>query len=68
MVSFCKFFVDNRAFTYFLVLITIGTGIFAINSIPKESTPEITIPIAVVSTPFFGASASDVETLVTNKI
>lgn len=68
MDSFWKFFLDNRAFTYFLVFLTILAGGYAVLTIPKESTPEITIPIVVVQTPFFGASAQDVETLVTNKI
>lgn len=68
MLPFWKFFLDNKAFTYFLVFLTLISGTYAILSIPKESTPEITIPIVVVQTPFFGASAQDVETLVTNKI
>jgi len=68
MIGFWKFFLENRAFTYFLVFLSLIAGTYAVLSIPKESTPEITLPIAVISTPFFGASAEDVETLVTNKI
>lgn len=68
MVGFWKFFLDNRAFTYFLTFLSVLAGIYAVSVIPKESTPEITIPIAVISTPFFGASAQDVESLVTDKI
>ena len=68
MVGFWKFFLDNRAFTYFLTFLSILAGGYAVMTIPKESTPEITIPIAVISTPFFGASAQDVESLVTDKI
>ena len=43
-------------------------GIFSIISIPKESAPEVQIPIAITTTIFPGASALDVEELVTNKI
>ncbi len=68
MINFWKFFLENRAFTYFLVFLSLIAGSYAVLSIPKESTPEITLPIAVVNTSFFGASASDVETLVTDKI
>ena len=68
MINFWKFFLENRAFTYFLVFLSILAGAYSVMSIPKESAPEITLPIAVVTTPFFGASAGDVEALVTNKI
>jgi len=43
-------------------------GLFAAVSLPKESNPEVTIPIGVVSTGLFGASAADIESLVTNKL
>ena len=68
MLGFWKFFLDNRAFTYFLVILSLVAGSYALLTIPKESTPEITLPIAVVNTSFFGASAADVEVLVTEKI
>ena len=67
-MNFWNFFLRNKAFTYFLVFLTVIAGIFSVLTIPKESTPEITIPIVVVTTPFFGASSSDVETLVTDEI
>ena len=68
MLGFWKFFLDNRAFTYFLVLVSVLAGVYALATIPKESTPEVTLPIAMVSTSYFGASAGDVETLVTDVI
>ncbi len=68
MIGFWRFFLENRAFSYFLVFLTLVAGTYAVLTIPKESTPEITIPVAVVTTPFFGASAADVEQLVTDKI
>jgi len=43
-------------------------GITSIIAIPKESTPEVKVPIAIVVTTLPGASASDVEKLVTNII
>jgi len=68
MIGFWKFFLDNRAFTYFLMGMTLVAGVYAIMTIPKESSPEVNIPIATISTSFFGASAEDVELLVTDKI
>jgi len=37
-------------------------------ALPKEATPDIAIPLGIVSTALPGASASDVERLVTDKI
>ncbi len=53
-----------------LVLITmiVILGIGSYLGIPKESSPEITIPFIVVSTIYPGASPDDVESLVTQKI
>lgn len=63
MYSFWKFFIDKFNFTYLLVgaLVLIGFG--ALVAIPKESAPEVRIPIAVVTTVLPGASADDVEQL-----
>ena len=43
-------------------------GVYSVVTIPKESDPAISVPIGVVTTVLPGASASDVEQLVTNKI
>lgn len=44
------------------------SGLYSIFLIPKESSPEVIIPIGVVSTTLRGGSAEDVEKLVTNKL
>ena len=46
----------------------IGFGVLSAVQLPKESNPEISVPVAFVSTPFPGASVEEVEELVTNKI
>lgn len=46
----------------------IVAGIYSTIIIPKESSPEVIIPIGVVSTTLRGGSAEDVEKLVTNKL
>jgi multidrug efflux pump subunit AcrB len=43
-------------------------GLFSLSVIPKESSPEVIVPIGVVSTTLRGASAEDTEKLITNKL
>lgn len=43
-------------------------GIFSYISLPKQEYPIINIPIAVITTVYPGASANDIEELVTKKI
>lgn len=62
------FFVTRTRLTLLVIIGIILFGGFAVFSIPRESDPEIKIPIAVVATPFPGASPADVENLVTDKI
>lgn len=68
MLNFWNFFIKNKAFSYvFVVALTIA-GVSSVFSIPKESAPEIIIPMAIVNTVYPGATADDMEKLVTNKI
>jgi HAE1 family hydrophobic/amphiphilic exporter-1 len=48
-------------------LLAVG-GVYAFALLPKESNPEVKIPIAIVTTMYPGASPYDVEELVTKKI
>jgi HAE1 family hydrophobic/amphiphilic exporter-1 len=66
MKSIWNFFVDNHRFTFIVIAALVLAGLYAITSLPKESDPEVDIPIAVVTTVFPGASPLDVEELVTN--
>lgn len=68
MTRFWTFFIDKHHFTILLGIVLVLAGFAAVVAIPKESSPEIQIPIGVVSTALPGASADDVEQLVTNKI
>ncbi len=43
-------------------------GAYSVIAIPKESTPEIAIPLGIVVTVLPGASSADVERLITDKI
>jgi len=63
-----SFFVYRfRVIALMIALISVW-GIYSFSKLPRESTPEIKIPIAIVNTVFPGASPGDVEELVTKKI
>ncbi len=68
MHKFWIFFLEKKAFTYLIISTLVLIGIYSIYLIPKESSPEVIIPIGVVSTVVRGGSAEDVEKLVTNKL
>jgi len=63
-----RFFFENIRFTWVMILAIVVFGLFSMGTMPKEASPEVNIPIAVVTTPFIGASAEDVEVLVTTPI
>ena len=60
--------IDNRTSVFIIVLIIVLMGISAYTSLPKESSPDISIPLVIISTQYFGVSPEDIETLVTQKI
>ena len=62
-----EFFIKNNKFAYLFLAGLIGLGAYSIVSIPKESAPEVVIPVGVVTTVLPGAPAADVESLVTNE-
>ena len=68
MEKLWTFFLKNRQFSYIVLIALLFFGITGLISIPRESSPEVRVPIAIVSTVFPGASAVDVEELITNEI
>ena len=68
MTKFWSFFLHKRSFTLFLIGMLLLAGLYSVISLPKEATPDISIPLGIVSTALPGASAADVERLVTDKI
>lgn len=63
-----SFFIHNSKFAYLFLIALIGVGTYSLLSIPRESSPEVIIPVGIVSTVLPGAPATDVETLITNEI
>ncbi len=68
MTRFWKFFIEKHHFTVLLAVVLMLAGVAAVLAIPKESSPEVQIPIGFVTTVLPGASAEDVEQLITDKV
>ena len=68
MKEFWLFFLRKKSFSYLLLFTLIFAGIVSVVNIPKESAPEVEVPIAVITTIFPGAPAEDIEKLITIKI
>lgn len=63
-----NFFLKNESFAYLFLVALLALGTYSLLAIPKESAPEVVIPVGVVSVVYPGAAAVDVESLVTNEI
>ena len=68
MHSFWIFFLKKRAFTYMVMGTLIAVGLYSLVAIPKESAPEVVVPVGIVTTILRGGSGEDVEKLITNKL
>lgn len=66
--SWLNFFVSNFRVVILLIILVTLTGIYTFFQLPRESNPEVKIPIAVITTTYPGAGPNDVEELVTKKI
>ncbi len=60
--------VKNRISVVVFTLIIVIVGISSYISLPRESSPDITIPHVFVQTDYRGVSAADIETSITIKI
>jgi HAE1 family hydrophobic/amphiphilic exporter-1 len=68
MHSLWLFFLKKRAFTYMVMGTLVLLGLYSLIAIPKESSPEVVVPVGIVTTVLRGGSGEDVEALVTNKL
>lgn len=68
MYSVWSFFTNKKNFSFLALIALVVIGVFSVLTIQKESNPEVKVPIGVVSTALPGASAADVESLITNEI
>lgn len=59
------FFLHKREFSWLLIVTLVAVGIYTLVIIPKESAPEVVVPVGIVTTVYPGASAADIEELIT---
>ncbi len=60
-----QFSINHAVSVYVLIAAVFIGGFFAYNQMPREAAPDIAIPVVIVSTPYFGVSPADIETLIT---
>ncbi|MBI5550983.1 MAG: efflux RND transporter permease subunit, partial [Desulfobacterales bacterium] len=60
--------VKNRISVLVLMVLILIVGIYSYIALPRENTPDITIPHVFVQTTYKGVSAEDIETAITIKI
>ena len=63
-----RFFVENRAVSWVLLIGCIAWGIFGYNSMPKQKDPTIPVRVALAVTSWPGVDAQRIEMLVTRPI
>jgi multidrug efflux pump len=63
-----NFSVRNRTSIGALVFIIAILGLISYNTIPKEASPEITLPMVTIATVYPGVAPKDMETLITRVI
>lgn len=63
-----RFFVKNKQLSLLLVLVSFAFGFLTFYKTPKQYDPEITLPAFRIITSFPGATAQEVEKLVTNEV
>ena len=66
--SLFGFFIKKYRITYLIILFIVLFGMYSLFSLPREASPEVKIPFAVVTTFYPGSTPTDVEELITNKI
>lgn len=60
--------IKHRAITFFITVLLSLFGLWAFYQIPKQESPDVTPPIALITTIYPGASPGEVEKLVTSVI
>jgi multidrug efflux pump subunit AcrB len=66
--TWLNFFVTNFRVVILMIILLTALGAYSFLSLPRESSPEVKIPIAIVITSYPGASPADIEELVTKKL
>lgn len=60
--------IDRRSTVFALMTIILIVGIYSYIALPRESTPDITIPYVLVVTTYEGVTPEDIESLITHPL
>lgn len=60
--------IQERRITLFLAFVIAIIGAYSYYMMPRQESPDVSVPIAMIITPYPGASPNDVKELVTSKI
>ena len=63
-----KLAINKVAVIFMLIIMITMIGIYSYFKIPRESSPDITIPYLIVTTIYPGVSPADIETLITDPL
>ncbi len=68
MNTLIKKLIDERRVTLFLAIVIAVIGVYSYYVLPKQESPDIAAPYAMIITAYPGASAKDVNDLISKKI
>ena len=63
-----SFAVDHPTSVLVLLAIILLAGLWSYVTVPKEATPDVTVPFVAVNTIYPGVAPEDIETLITRPI
>ncbi len=63
-----EFSIDHSVAVYVLTAIIVIGGLGAYLGLPREAAPDITIPVVLITTPYYGVAPADIESLVTQPL
>ena len=63
-----NFAIKKATVFFILIIITIILGITSYRQLPREWSPNIQIPILIVTTPYIGATPTDIETSISQQL
>ena len=63
-----KFFIENKALSWLVMVAIIALGGFGFFAMPQQYNPEVTLPAFSVQTEFSGATAQEVQQFITDEI
>ena len=66
--ALARFFVEERAVGWVLIVVILGLGLWAYDSMPKRTSPRFALTNGVAVCRWPGASVDDVERFVTRRI